>query len=245
MTTKPLSAIDPITETGTAPALRVAHSKTEYKRLKEQGVNVEPPSSTSTLGNEIVQRQIAEATEPPSSIGPHEPPRVYDPMRGMVKPGGGRQPAWIEEELKDGDRICEAAGVQRTEGGRLPVAKIIGKLSAAAPSSTRPMTRDQIERMRSVLIESMTDSEGEYPEEVETIVDMALKWIEHGEAQSATRRSESGETFLGENDYREVLMELADLMDDVVSGDYKPDSFTTQPARALLRRTDGTTKEKS
>ena len=67
MTTKPLSAIDPITETGTAPALRVAHSKTEYKRLKEQGVNVEPPSSTSTLDNEIVQRQIAEATEPPSS----------------------------------------------------------------------------------------------------------------------------------------------------------------------------------
>lgn len=35
---------------------------------------------------------------------------------------------WIEEELKDGDRICEAAGVQRTEGGRLPVAKIINAI---------------------------------------------------------------------------------------------------------------------
>lgn len=69
-------------------------------------------------------------------IGPYEPPMVYDPMRGMVKPGGERQPAWIEEELKDGDRICEAAGVKRTEGGRLPVAKIINALRAS--SSTAP-----------------------------------------------------------------------------------------------------------
>jgi hypothetical protein len=33
-----------------------------------------------------------------------------------------------------------------------------------------------------------------------------------------------------------ALRELADLMDDVVSGDYKPDSFTTQPARAALAK---------
>lgn len=33
----------------------------------------------------------------------------------------------------------------------------------------------------------------------------------------------------------EVLEELADLMDDVVSENYTPDSFTTQPARDLLR----------
>lgn len=44
--------------------------------------------------------------------------------------------AWIEEELKDGDRICEAAGVQRTEGGRLPVAKIINRLKSVSPAVT-------------------------------------------------------------------------------------------------------------
>ncbi|TPM58945.1 hypothetical protein FJ959_08700 [Mesorhizobium sp. B2-2-4] len=31
-----------------------------------------------------------------------------------------------------------------------------------------------------------------------------------------------------------ALDELADLMDGTVSGDYVPDSFTTQPARAAL-----------
>ena len=35
---------------------------------------------------------------------------------------------WIEQELKDGDRICEAAGVQRTECGWLPVQKIINAI---------------------------------------------------------------------------------------------------------------------
>ena len=69
--------------------------------------------------------------------------------------------------------------------GELPNIYVCTGCVAGAPSSTRPMTRDQIERMRSVLIESMTDSEGEYPEEVETIVDMALKWIELGERRSA------------------------------------------------------------
>ena len=35
---------------------------------------------------------------------------------------------------------------------------------------------------------------------------------------------------------RKALEELADLMDDVRSGNYKPDSFTTQTARELLAR---------
>jgi hypothetical protein len=35
---------------------------------------------------------------------------------------------------------------------------------------------------------------------------------------------------------REALAELADLMDDVVAGNYFPDSFTTQPARAALSK---------
>ena len=38
---------------------------------------------------------------------------------------------------------------------------------------------------------------------------------------------------------REALKELADLMDDVVAGAYKPDSFTTQPARIALASSEG------
>jgi len=50
-------------------------------------------------------------------------------VRALVRAQpSARVPTWAEEELKDGDRICEAAGVRRTEGGRLPVAKIINKL---------------------------------------------------------------------------------------------------------------------
>jgi len=42
-----------------------------------------------------------------------------------------------------------------------------------------------------------------------------------------------------ENDsLRDALSELADLMDDVVEGTYKPDSFTTQPARITLGESD-------
>lgn len=32
----------------------------------------------------------------------------------------------------------------------------------------------------------------------------------------------------------DTLSELADLMDEVIQGDYKPDSFTCQPARIAL-----------
>lgn len=39
----------------------------------------------------------------------------------------------------------------------------------------------------------------------------------------------------------EALGELADLMDDVRSGDYIPDSFTTQPARAAIAAAKETT----
>lgn len=38
------------------------------------------------------------------------------------------------------------------------------------------------------------------------------------------------------NDMRDALAELADLMDDVVAGEYTPDKFTTRPARAALSR---------
>ena len=49
----------------------------------------------------------------------------------VMQPFLPRKKDWIEEELADGDRICAAAGVQRTEGGRLPVAKIVNALRAA------------------------------------------------------------------------------------------------------------------
>ena len=36
-----------------------------------------------------------------------------------------------------------------------------------------------------------------------------------------------------------ALEELADLMDDVVNGEYSPDSFTTQPARIAIAKAKG------
>lgn len=66
---------------------------------------------------------------------------------------------WIEEELKDGDRICEAAGVERTEGGRLPVAKIINKLRSASP----PTTVDTKSVVSSEQAEPLTQSAGASP----------------------------------------------------------------------------------
>jgi hypothetical protein len=38
-----------------------------------------------------------------------------------------------------------------------------------------------------------------------------------------------------------TLAELADLMDDTRDGEYTPDSFTTQPARALLAKYEAVT----
>lgn len=37
-------------------------------------------------------------------------------------------PKWAQEELNDGDRICKAFGIERTEGGRLQVGKMILEL---------------------------------------------------------------------------------------------------------------------
>lgn len=36
----------------------------------------------------------------------------------------------------------------------------------------------------------------------------------------------------------DVLKELMDLMEGVIEGDYKPDSFTNQPGRMLLSKID-------
>ena len=40
-------------------------------------------------------------------------------------------------------------------------------------------------------------------------------------------------------DLLEALEELADLVDCIRSGDYTPDSFTTQPARAAIAKATG------
>lgn len=40
-------------------------------------------------------------------------------------------------------------------------------------------------------------------------------------------------------DMYEALSEMVDLMEDVISGDYKPDSFTCQPARDALAKAEG------
>ena len=41
----------------------------------------------------------------------------------------------------------------------------------------------------------------------------------------------------------EALEELADLVDDLVDGIYRPDSFTTQPARAAIAKAKGESNE--
>jgi hypothetical protein len=48
----------------------------------------------------------------------------------------------------------------------------------------------------------------------------------------ANPRAEKAEAELAR--ITDILAELADLMDATVRGDYKPDSFTTQPARLAL-----------
>jgi len=40
-------------------------------------------------------------------------------------------------------------------------------------------------------------------------------------------------------DMYEALKELVDLMQGVIDGDYKPDSFTLQPARQALAKAEG------
>jgi hypothetical protein len=39
----------------------------------------------------------------------------------------------------------------------------------------------------------------------------------------------------------EALKELADLFQDTLTGDYRPDSFTFQPARAAIAKAEGRT----
>lgn len=55
---------------------------------------------------------------------------------------------WIDEELADGDRICAALGVERTEGGRLPTQKILNAIRERHHGLTkdcwcRPMQDEQ------------------------------------------------------------------------------------------------------
>ena len=56
----------------------------------------------------------------------------------------------LEWECKQGDKLCEAAGVQRTEGGSLNPGKIIANLRAAPPSSEAVAVAEQC----AVIVES-------------------------------------------------------------------------------------------
>lgn len=136
------------------------------------------------------QQLIHDAAAPAQpSAGPHEPPMVYDPKQGkIVKPG---QPSWVEEELKDGDRICEAAGVQRTEGGRLQVAKIINALRAQPSEDRRDAER--IDKLMHSVSHAITLME------VEGNTAKSLSYLRealamHEAAIDAARRSDSRRT---------------------------------------------------
>lgn len=63
------------------------------------------------------------------------------------------------------------------------------------PDKNDRLTREQIERLRPIFIEAMTDGEGEYPAEVETIVEFALKWIAHCELFASSARNANAERY--------------------------------------------------
>ena len=95
------------------------------------------------------------------------------------------------------------------------------------------LTKEHIERLRPIFIEAMTDSEGEYPEQIEIIVDMALKWMAHCENAP---RSEQGRN--------EVLDEAIAAIPDPLGFDVE---FVRNRLRALKRpaeRLDETKGEK-
>jgi hypothetical protein len=52
----------------------------------------------------------------------------------------------------------------------------------------------------------------------------------------ATESIANGLLIAAAPDLLEALSELADLVDGILVGDYKPDSFTLQPARAALAK---------
>lgn len=56
----------------------------------------------------------------------------------------------------------------------------------------------------------------------------------YGEQQQA-----NAQLIVAAPDLLAALEELADLVDDIVWGNYKPDSFTTQPARAAIAKATG------
>lgn len=103
-------------------------------------------------------------------------------VKRAVTPSSTRE-SWIEEELKDGDRICEAAGVQRTEGGRLPVHKIINAIQGRSVKPHRsggPVVDDTPRTehsMRSATASKSLDAEGmeiirQYVREMEGVLNV-------------------------------------------------------------------------
>lgn len=66
-----------------------------------------------------------------------------------------------------------------------------------------------------------------------------IHWINAGASSEAVLRSEDIVEVLKQRaELLEALKELSDLMDDVRSGNYEPDSFTTQPARTAISRAE-------
>ena len=63
----------------------------------------------------------------------------------------------------------------------------------------------------------------------------AKEWREKAIASEATLSRVTAER----DEAVGLLSELSDLVEDTLDGAYKPDSFTTQPARAFLSRMEG------
>jgi hypothetical protein len=142
-------------------------------------------------------------------------------------------PAWVKEELKDGDRLCEAAGVQRTEGGRLPVAKIINQMGRPVPAhrsggargadaprpehaslddkvdhprgAYEPLTKSQIQLCRAWL-----DRRALLDKDMRTLCDMALNSLLYAEEIDRLRSAPSATAPAGWIAVEDRLPETAD-----------------------------------
>jgi hypothetical protein len=51
-------------------------------------------------------------------------------------------PRWIEEELADGDKILDVLGLERTEGGRLPMYKLLARLKELTAAQAQLAEKD-------------------------------------------------------------------------------------------------------
>jgi hypothetical protein len=77
---------------------------------------------------ETLQRIIGRTTGIQAFVNPDILTDILASLKELAAIKSQPVPQWVSEELADGDRICKALGLERTEGGRLPMNKILANL---------------------------------------------------------------------------------------------------------------------